>query len=188
MPAEWFSPMLDGSNEEGKFKTRKGIVAMKRGNLQVQILNLFQGIQKNFNNSGKLHRLQCLGFIPIRSRYGRVHFVQVFVFDFGFQLFFFRIIFLMDFLGPTSLATCCLGMAVTGWWAMRLTRVNTKYSQQSYNFRLNVALHSRIKIIAINNDNMISWRLWTWSSTRSAPHLEDMCSFTRKSLFLRLLK
>ena len=44
VPAEWFSPMLDGSNEEGKFKTRKGIVAMKRGNLQVlrQILNSFK--------------------------------------------------------------------------------------------------------------------------------------------------
>ena len=27
--------MLDGSNVEGKFKTRKGLVAMKKGNLQV---------------------------------------------------------------------------------------------------------------------------------------------------------
>ena len=138
VPAEWFSPMLDGSNEEGKFKTRKGIVAMKRGNLQVlprQILNSFREFKRNFNNSGKLHRLQCLGFIPLRSRYGRVHFVQVFVFDFHFELLFLRIFFFgwifAMFLGPTLLATCCLGMAVTGWWAMRLTRVNTKYSQQS---------------------------------------------------------
>ena len=112
--------MLDGSNEEGKFKTRKGIVAMKRGNLQVlkQILNSFKEFKRNFNNSGKLHRLQCLGFIPLRSRYGRVHFVQVFVFDFRLQLLFLKIIFLDDFfamfLDPTLLATCCLGMAVTG--------------------------------------------------------------------------
>ena len=35
MPGEWFSPMLDGTNVEGKFKTRKGLVAMKKGNLQV---------------------------------------------------------------------------------------------------------------------------------------------------------
>ena len=146
VPAEWFSPMLDGSNEEGKFKTRKGIVAMKRGNLQVlqrQILNSFKEFKRNFNNSGKLHRLQCLGFIPLRRRHGRVHFVQV------LRLLFLRIIFLGDFfamfLDPTLLATCCLGMAVTGWWAKRLTRVNTKYSQQSKNhFRLNVALHSWI--------------------------------------------
>ena len=138
VPAEGFSPMLDGSNEEGKFKTRKGIVAMKRGNLQVlprQILNSFKEFKRNFNNSGKLHRLQCLGFIPPRWRYGRVHFVQVFVFDFRLQLLFLKIIFLDDFfamfLDPTLLATCCLGMAVTGWWAKRLTRVNTKYSQQS---------------------------------------------------------
>ena len=121
VPAEWFSPMLDGSNEEGKFKTRKGIVAMKRGNLQVlprQILNSFKEFKRNFNNSGKLHRLQCLGFIPLRRRYGRVHFVQVFVFDFRLQLLFLRIIFLDDFfamfLDPTLLAICCLGMAVTG--------------------------------------------------------------------------
>ena len=35
LPGEWFSPMLDGTNVEGKFKTRKGLVAMKKGNLQV---------------------------------------------------------------------------------------------------------------------------------------------------------
>ena len=72
---------------------------MKRGNLQVlprQILNSFKEFKRNFNNSGKLHRLQCLGFIPLRSRYGRVHFVQVFVFDFRLELLFLRIILLMD--------------------------------------------------------------------------------------------
>ena len=31
--------MLDGSNVEGKFKTRKGLVAMKKGNLQVTSLD-----------------------------------------------------------------------------------------------------------------------------------------------------
>ena len=35
LPAEWLSPMLDGSNAEGKFKTRKGLVAMKKSNIQV---------------------------------------------------------------------------------------------------------------------------------------------------------
>ena len=44
--------------------------------------------------------------------------MQVFVFDFRLQLLFLKIIFLDDFfamfLDPTLLATCCLGMAVTG--------------------------------------------------------------------------
>ena len=35
LPAEWLSPMLDGSKAEGKFKTRKGLVAMKKSNIQV---------------------------------------------------------------------------------------------------------------------------------------------------------
>ena len=36
LPGEFLSPMLDGTNAEGKFKTRKGIMAMKKGTLQVQ--------------------------------------------------------------------------------------------------------------------------------------------------------
>ena len=39
LPGDWLSPMLDGSNVEGKFKTRKGLVAMKKGNLQVTSLD-----------------------------------------------------------------------------------------------------------------------------------------------------
>ena len=35
LPGEWLSPMLDGSNVEGKFKTRKGLLAMKKANIQV---------------------------------------------------------------------------------------------------------------------------------------------------------
>ena len=35
VPSEWFSPMTDGTNVEGKPKTRKGLLAMKKGNLQV---------------------------------------------------------------------------------------------------------------------------------------------------------
>ena len=38
MPGEWLSPMLDGSNIEGKFKTRKGLIAMKKGNDKVATL------------------------------------------------------------------------------------------------------------------------------------------------------
>ena len=35
VPSEWFSPLKDGSNIEGKFKTKRGLMAMKKGNLQV---------------------------------------------------------------------------------------------------------------------------------------------------------
>ena len=35
VPSEWFSPMTDGTNVEEKPKTKKGLMAMKKGNIQV---------------------------------------------------------------------------------------------------------------------------------------------------------
>ena len=152
VPAEWFSPMLDGSNEEGKFKTRKGIVALKRGNLQVlqrQILNSFKEFKRNFNNSGKLYRLQCLGFIPLRRRYGRVHFVQVFVFGFRLKLLFLRIIFLgwiFCYVSRSNLVGNLLPWDGNDW--MMSDEVDQSefqvFSTAQNHFRLNVALHSWI--------------------------------------------
>ena len=40
LPGEWLGPMLDGTDVEGKFKTRKGLVAMKRANLQVHCFKI----------------------------------------------------------------------------------------------------------------------------------------------------
>ena len=54
LPGEWFSPMLDGTNVEGKFKTRKGLVAMKKGNLQVsnKYLNKATSYFKSYKYQG----------------------------------------------------------------------------------------------------------------------------------------
>ena len=35
LPGEWLSPMVDGSNVDGKFKTRKGVLVLHKENLQV---------------------------------------------------------------------------------------------------------------------------------------------------------
>ena len=39
LPGEWLSPSVDGSNVEGKFKTRKGVLALHKENLQVVSVN-----------------------------------------------------------------------------------------------------------------------------------------------------
>ena len=35
VPGEWLSPTVDGSNVDGKFKTRKGVLVLHKENLQV---------------------------------------------------------------------------------------------------------------------------------------------------------
>ena len=38
LPSEWFSPMTDGSEIEGKPKTKRGLLAMKKGVMEVTYL------------------------------------------------------------------------------------------------------------------------------------------------------
>ena len=42
VPSEWFGPLTDGSNIEGKFKTKRGLMAMKKGNLQVRFFEIYE--------------------------------------------------------------------------------------------------------------------------------------------------
>ena len=40
IPSEWFSPMRDGSGVEGKPRTKRGLMAMKKNNMQVTLIGL----------------------------------------------------------------------------------------------------------------------------------------------------